>query len=216
MKNIDAVIKNFERYANDDERLKDVIKIHLGLLLKWQKIVNLIGLTSEVEISEFLYLDSYLALKSVSEFLYEKKIDVNEISDIGSGAGFPSIFWFYFLSEVRVVLFESKRKKANFLMEFIREAGLKNYEVKEEMVKREMLRTDLIISKAAININDWTRFGISNVKKNGVVVSLLSKPSSEIYNKVLEKTPRVLESHIREYKLPNTDTIRQVGIIIKK
>lgn len=216
MKDIDVIINDFKTYIGGDGNIERVMRVHLSLLLKWQKIVNLIGVTSEREIAEFLYLDSFIALKNVAEFLLTRRIDIEEVSDIGSGAGFPSLFWFYFLPDVRVVLFESKRKKANFLREFIREAELKNYEIREEMVMPKRLQTDMIISKAAMPISNWTRFGISNVKKRGIVVSLLSAGSLSVYNKSLEKTPQVFESYVKEYRLPYSNTKREIAIIIKK
>jgi len=216
MKNTEVILKCFGDYASDSKALGELIRIHFGLLIKWQRIANLIGLTREEEIAEFLYIDSFLALESVSKFLQRKNLSVYEISDIGSGAGFPSIFWFFFLPDVRVILYEPKRKKANFLKDFIRISNLKNYQVRELMVGRESILTDLIISKAAININDWSRFGISNVRHQGVVVSLLTDETMKIYSQAIEKTPRVSESVILKYTLPLSKKERFIGVLIKK
>jgi len=216
MKNTEVILKCFGDYASDSKALGELIRIHFGLLVKWQRIANLIGLTREEEIAEFLYIDSFLALESVSEFLQKKNLSVSEISDIGSGAGFPSIFWSFFLPDVRVILYEPKRKKANFLKDFIRISNLKNYEIRELMVGKESILTDLIISKAAININDWSRFGISNVRHQGVVVSLLTDETMKIYSKTIEKTPRVSESVILKYTLPLSKKERFIGVLIKK
>ncbi|MGB9599787.1 MAG: RsmG family class I SAM-dependent methyltransferase [Myxococcota bacterium] len=216
MIDIGKIIEYFSRHSDNIEEINRVVKLHSNMLLRWQRIANLIGLSDARDIAEFLYLDSFKAIKLVSEYLKMEGVKIEEISDIGSGAGFPSIFWFYFIPDARVILYEPKRKKANFLKDFIRIADLKNYSVIEEMVDKESLQTELIVSKAAININDWVRFGISNVRRGGVVVSLLTEESMRIYDRSVEKVGRVLKRDYVEYLLPYSQKRRIVGIIFKK
>ncbi|MGC8927881.1 MAG: RsmG family class I SAM-dependent methyltransferase [Myxococcota bacterium] len=216
MMDIGKIIEYFSRHSDNIEEINRVVKLHSNMLLRWQRIANLIGLSDARDIAEFLYLDSFKAIKLVSEYLKMEGVKIEEISDIGSGAGFPSIFWFYFIPDARVILYEPKRKKANFLKDFIRIADLKNYSVIEEMVDKESLQTELIVSKAAININDWVRFGISNVRRGGVVVSLLTEESMRIYDRSVEKVGRVLKRDYVEYLLPYSQKRRIVGIIFKK
>ncbi|MCX7945219.1 MAG: class I SAM-dependent methyltransferase [Deltaproteobacteria bacterium] len=216
MERSEKVINYFSSYVGDNDYLNNLVRIHFNLMLKWQKIGNLIGLSDDRDIAEFLYLDSFIALKHVSEFLLTQGIEVSDISDIGSGAGFPSIFWVHFLPDVRVSFFEPKRKRANFLREFIRTADLKNYIVKEEMVKKESLKTQLVISKAAININDWPRFGLSNLSRRGILVSMLTSESEIIYHRAIQKVGRILRSEIIRYTLPYSSKPRALGIIQKK
>lgn len=216
MKDIDKIVSFFSMYSGNNDKLNDVVRLHCQMLLKWQKIANLIGLSEERDIAEFLYVDSYFVIKLVSEYLNLQNIKINEISDIGSGAGFPSLFWSYFMPQTKVTLYEPKRKKANFLKDFIRIAELKNYEVKEIMVRPESLQTELIISKAAININDWVRFGLSNLKRGGVLISLLTEETKKIYNKSMENKGRIMSKELIEYTLPFSLKSRSIGIVIKK
>jgi 16S rRNA (guanine(527)-N(7))-methyltransferase RsmG len=216
MKDIDKIVSFFSMYSGNNDNLNHIVRLHCQMLLKWQKIANLIGLSDERDIAEFLYLDSYFVIKLVSEYLNNQNIKIGEISDIGSGAGFPSIFWAHFMPFSKVILFEPKRKKANFLRDFIRIAEFKNYEVKEIMVKPESLQTELIISKAAININDWVRFGLSNLKRGGIVISLLTEDTKKIYIKSIENRGRIKQRDLLEYTLPFSYKIRSIGIVIKK
>ncbi len=216
MKNAEKVIDYFSRYESDINGLYDFIRVHLELLLKWQKIGNLVGLSSELDIAEFLYLDSFIALRNIKNFLDRENINITDISDIGSGAGFPSIFWRYFLPDAIVVFYEAKRKKANFLREFIRMVGLKNYKVIEEMVQKGRLSSQLIISKAAININDLPRFGMSNLRHGGVLVSMLTDESKDIYLRSLSRVGKIGKSELIEYILPYSQKRRFIGIAIKK
>ncbi len=210
------ILEYFIKHSADNQDLRNLTEIHIELLLKWQNIANLIGLSNEREIAEFLYLDSFLALKRTNEYLLSEKIRISNIADIGSGAGFPSLFWSFFLPGANVTLFEPKRKKANFLREFIRIAGLKNYKVEEKMVQRESLSAQLIISKAAININDWPYFSISNLAGGGVAVSLLTEESEKIYTRAIKKTGKIAKSVLIEYELPYSLKRRLVGVAVKK
>ena len=74
MNDIEKVLKYFSDYSDNLDNLKNIVRTHFGLLRKWQKIANLIGLTDERDIAEFLYLDSYLALNNVYDFLIKEKI----------------------------------------------------------------------------------------------------------------------------------------------
>ncbi len=216
MKDIEKLVNLFSAHTNNSEVLNNIVRVHSGLLLKWQKIVNLIGLSDERDIADFLYLDSFFALKTVTDFLKSEGIVIKEISDIGSGAGFPSLFWTYFISDAEVVFYEPKRKKANFLRDFIRLSAFGNYSVKEEMVGKDTLRTQLIVSKAAINIHDWPGFGISNLGKGGILLSLLTQDSLGIYKESLKRTGKVGRSFLFDYILPYSDRKRFVGVVVRK
>jgi 16S rRNA (guanine527-N7)-methyltransferase len=54
-----------------------------------------------------------------------------QVADIGSGAGFPGIPLAIVCPQAQFVLFESRRKRANFLREVVRRASLANVEVRE-------------------------------------------------------------------------------------
>ncbi|GEM_PF-4200702 len=216
MNSTEKLLYYFNQKTGNINELSGIVKIHFELLKKWQRIANLIGLTDERDIADFLYLDSYLVLKNISQFLIDEKILINEISDIGSGAGFPSLFWSYFLPDTKVILYEPKRKRANFLRDFIRIAELDNFQVKEEMVEKESIKTHLIISRAAININDWPRFGISNLVSGGVCISLINEESHSTYKRSIEKIGRILKSMTIKYILPYSLKRRVIGIIIRK
>lgn len=112
---------DFAAEANVSRETFEAFEHWQGLLLKWNRKINLV---SSAAISDFWRrhaLDSW----QVTSFL--RPTD-ETILDLGSGAGFPGIAHaIYLKTEGRageVTLVESAGKKANFLRTVIRELGL--------------------------------------------------------------------------------------------
>lgn len=87
---------------------------HLQVLLKWNRVMNLVGdlsLQSAVErhYGEGLFLTTFLPASAGS------------VADIGSGGGFPGVPVAAQYPEMPVILIESRTKKATFLRESTRD-----------------------------------------------------------------------------------------------
>ncbi|SFM74726.1 16S rRNA (guanine(527)-N(7))-methyltransferase RsmG [Thermodesulforhabdus norvegica] len=95
--------------------------MHAGLLMYWNRKVNLTGMASWDEILLRHYMDSLVPLS----MLPPGKL----LLDIGSGAGFPGIPAKALYPETHVVLCDMKRKKTSFLKTFIAYSGLRNVSV---------------------------------------------------------------------------------------
>ncbi len=83
------------------------------LLLKWQKVINLVSDTTLEELAERHFLDSAQLIK----FIPNKQI---KLADMGSGAGFPGLV-LAMMGVAEVHLIESDIRKATFLREVSRE-----------------------------------------------------------------------------------------------
>ena len=81
------------------------------LLIEWNKVMNLTGITDYDEVYEKHFVDS-LAIAKVIDL---KK--VNRIIDIGTGAGFPGIPLKIAFPHLEVVLLDSLQKRIHFLDE---------------------------------------------------------------------------------------------------
>lgn len=91
----------------------DKIEIYRSLLLKWQKAINLVSVTSLEEIELRHFYDS------AQIFRYIPDIRIT-LADMGSGAGFPGMV-LAILGVKDVHLIESDVRKATFLREVSRE-----------------------------------------------------------------------------------------------
>jgi len=93
---------------------------YAGLLVEWNKVMNLTAITEPAEIEIKHFLDCMLAAKLC--------IDDDNIADVGTGAGFPGVVIKIMVPEVKMTLIDSLDKRLNFLYEVGSELGLKmNY-----------------------------------------------------------------------------------------
>ncbi len=109
------VFKNtFERHGFYVSReTLEKFDVYGQLLLKWQKVINLVGPATLTDVPERHFFDSAQMFRYIP--------DVNaKLADLGSGAGFPGLV-LAMLGVKDVHLVESDVRKATFLREVSRE-----------------------------------------------------------------------------------------------
>ena len=140
------------------------------LLVEWNKVMNLTGITEYEELNEKHFVDSLSIVKA---------IDMNQVHslvDIGTGAGFPGIPLKIAFPHIKVVLLDSLNKRINFLNTVIKELGLENIETihgrAEDFAKQPeyIEQFDLCVSRAVANLATLSEYCIPYVKKDGMFV----------------------------------------------
>ena len=131
-------------------------EIYYHELISWNKKINLTAITDYQEVQIKHFLDSLtVTLALTAEELARPEFC---LIDIGSGAGFPGIPLRLFLSRSRLVLVESRAKKAAFLHHIVERLGLSQVEVvaerAEEIARQPELREqfDLSLSRAVASL----------------------------------------------------------------
>ncbi len=99
------------------DRQAELCRIHIELMLEWNRQVNLTRITDPGEIIIKHLLDS---LGPAAELPRSGRS-----LDVGSGAGFPGIALKIFSPELDMILLDSTRKKASFLSLAAARLGLK-------------------------------------------------------------------------------------------
>ena len=98
------------------------------------------------------------------------------VADLGSGAGFPGIPLAIVCPQSRIVLIESRRKKANFLRDVARRCQLANAEVSEE--RAEVLAAespeifDLVVSRAVWPVSDFLGISRALLRSEGLAIAM--------------------------------------------
>jgi len=137
-------------------------------LIKWQKTQRLVGSDDPAWIVENLFLDSLL-------FLRVLPTPVRSLLDLGSGAGLPGIPLKIVLSDLHVVLVESRRRRASFLSAVVRELALADVRVIAERVEDHLAelagRFDAVVMRCAGDVNELLPLGARLVARGGVVVA---------------------------------------------
>ncbi len=187
------------------------------LLIEWNKVMNLTGITEFDEVIEKHFIDSLAIVKAVS---MEK---INSIIDVGTGAGFPGLPIAIAFPNVHVTLLDSLMKRVKFLNEVIAACGLKNVEAfqgrAEDFGKNQNYREkyDLAVSRAVANLSPLAEYCTPYVKVGGIFIAYKSgKAEEEIQNS--EKAISVLGcemKHIEKFNLDNGDG-RTLVVIEKK
>lgn len=200
----------------DDEQLKQFHRFY-EMLIEWNKVMNLTGITEYEEIVEKHFVDSLSIVKCLDMSC------VNKIIDVGTGAGFPGIPLKITFPNIEVVLLDSLNKRIRFLNNVIDELGLINiYTIHgraEDFARKEDYREqfELCVSRAVANLSTLSEYCLPYVKIGGMFVSY---KSGNIDDEMLEskKAVQVLGGRIDKivkFQLPDTDIKRSLVKIEK-
>ena len=147
---------------------EDSLALFLNNVLSENKKFNLTGIKDPKEATIKHLLDS-LSLAN--------NIEGNTIMDVGSGAGFPGIPLARILPKNKVILVESKKKKAQFILESSQALGLDNVLVigkrSEEVGPHHS--ADAIVSRALGSLNYFIEKTKHLVAKNGNLYAMKGK-----------------------------------------
>ena len=188
------------------------------LLVEWNKVMNLTGITEFDEVMQKHFVDSVAAAK------YVEMEKVNSLIDVGTGAGFPGIPLKIVYPHLQVTLLDSLNKRIKFLNEVVDNLGLTGIETvhgrAEDVAKKAEYREqfDLSVSRAVANLASLTEYCLPFVKVGGKFVSYKSVAVDEeiVQSK---KAVYVLGGEIgkvEKFNLPGSDMERALVMVEKK
>ena len=131
-------------------------KLYYQELVSWNKKFNLTTITDYQEVQIKHFLDSLTVILALTK--EELRRPGFSIIDIGTGAGFPGIPLKVFLTQSRLVLLDSRAKKAAFLHHIIEQLELEHVEVvvgrAEEIAHQPLFRENftLVVSRAVASL----------------------------------------------------------------
>lgn len=210
------------------ERLKD-ISIQLDdnkrnqfmefykLLIEWNQYMNLTAITEYEEVVEKHFVDSLSIVKAIN------LCEIENIIDIGTGAGFPGIPIKIIYPHLKVTLLDSLNKRVKFLNTIIEKLELKNINVihgrAEDYAKQKEYREkyELCVSRAVANLSTLSEYCIPYISVGGMFISYKSDEIDEelLKSKNAVKILGAKISDVIRFQLPGTD-IRRTFIKIEK
>lgn len=185
------------------------------LLVEWNKVMNLTGITEEKEV----YLKHFYDSLTIVRIIDLKK--ESTLCDIGSGAGFPGMVLKIVFPNLKITLVDSLQKRITFLNEVVKQLDLKDIELvharAEDFAKNNREKYDVVTARAVAPINILIEYCLPLAKVGNYFVPMKGNISREInlLDNSLKKIDGILLKR-DEFLLPKEDSNRTILLITKQ
>lgn len=184
------------------------------ILLEWNEKVNLTAIVEDREVITKHFVDSL----SIAPFLK----GVNNIIDVGTGAGFPGVPLKIALPSLEVVLLDSLEKRVSFLNTVISSLQLKGITAVHSRAEDAGLspkhreKFDAAAARAVAALPVLLEYCLPFVKPGGIFIAMKGSNTGEV-----AESKRALDilggkiEEVKEFTLPDSDMDRNI-IIVRK
>ena len=192
-----------------------ILSRYLSELLKWNKVMNLVGLSSRQRILSELLFDSLIPLP----YLPNK----GNYLDLGSGGGFPGIPIKACKPGLRLILIEAISKKVSFLKQVIRLLKLTDITVLNGRIEdnANLLNPngyDLITARAVSSLDQIILWCAPLLSQEGILITFQGSHLDQILEDsqdIIKEQDLILLKTV-SYTLPGKKAPRRHLLIFKK
>lgn len=181
-----------------------------NLLIEWNQKINLTRIVGKEEVYLKHFYDSLTIVKAIN------LTKIENLCDVGTGAGFPGIVLKIVYPNLKITLVDSLLKRVNYLNSIINELELDN--IKAIHTRGEDLKEtfDIVTARAVANIEKLLTYTMHLVNKNGLFIAMKGNIDEELTTEVLSKINKKYKIiKIEKFLLPKENSQRSL-VIIKK
>jgi 16S rRNA (guanine527-N7)-methyltransferase len=207
---------NWENGFNPETTKVERLAFFAELVTKKNDAVNLISRRDVDSIIEnHIFISSF-----ITKYIPEK---CRSFIDIGTGGGFPGIPLAIMRPEMKGVLIDSTKKKADAVKEFVNKLKMGNVRVENERVEspefieRYSQNFDLVISRATVPLIILLRYALPLIKEKAFVAAMKGGDLEEEFQKAeLKYKSRIKKSTTFElaYKPSNIRNKKEKKLIL--
>ncbi|MBR2711071.1 MAG: 16S rRNA (guanine(527)-N(7))-methyltransferase RsmG [Bacilli bacterium] len=190
-----------------DKQLAD-LETYYDMLIEWNNKINLTRIIDK----EDAYLKHFY--DSLTVVRIQKLEEINDICDVGTGAGIPGIILKIFYPHLKLTLIDSKEKKLKFIDEVIKELNLKDTKTVHTRAEEYKEKYDLVVSRAVANIETLLKYTMHLLNKDGKLIAMKGDIDKEL-TKDVEKNIQKKYNIIKIDKFYLKDDIKRSLIMIK-
>ena len=189
---MDNDIEFFIKKFNVSRETIEKLNIYHAFLLENNKLLNLIGKTTENNIFSRHFTDSAQ--------IYDLIDDKSEIVDIGSGAGFPGVIIKILMDskkvEGNIVLIDKSPKKCKFLNNLSNKLGLKLKIQNVRLEDYKFSKISTIVSRAFKKVIETTDLLFKNNDKIKSIILMKGKT----YQQELDDAKKKYTFHVEKFR----------------
>ena len=194
-----------------DEEISKLEK-YADLLKEWNEKINLTAITEKDQVFLKHFYDSLTLVKIIN---LDK---VDNLCDLGTGAGFPGIVLKIFFPQLKLTLVDALNKRINFLDVVVKELSLENVTLvharAEEYGKDHRECFDVITARALSSFPILLEYSASLLKVHGHLIAMRGLDDSSDGIDAL-KVLNLKINNVLEFKLPFEESNRTLVDVIK-
>ena len=213
---------NIEEFINETKKLGidvtgeqlEKLEIYCNFLLEYNTHTNLTAIKNREEVYLKHFYDSLTLVKSID------LSSIENLLDIGTGAGFPGIVLKIFFPNLQIYLVDSNNKKTKFLNELKNKLNVDKVEVInnriENITSRFINSIDVVTARAVTNLPVLVELALPLVKVNKYFIAMKGNAQEELENSEYAITylGGKIED-VKEFDLPH-DAGKRMLITIQK
>ena len=213
--NIEEFINEIKKLGIDvTEEQLEKLEIYCNFLLEYNTHTNLTAIKNREEVYLKHFYDSLTLIKSID------LTSIENLLDIGTGAGFPGMVLKIFFPNLQIYLVDSNNKKTKFLIELKNKLNVDKVEVIndriENITSRFINSIDVVTARAVTNLPVLVELALPLVKVDKYFIAMKGNAQDELENSEYAITylGGKIED-VKEFDLPH-DAGKRTLISIKK